>query len=54
MFATAGDHGPDRHGSKNIEDAAKAIARAKLSDIATVDGVSQALAERIYNYFHGS
>ncbi|WP_022694870.1 excinuclease ABC subunit UvrC [Ponticaulis koreensis] len=33
---------------------AKAIARAKLSDIATVDGVSQALAERIYNYFHGS
>lgn len=33
---------------------ARAIARAKLADIATVDGVNQALAERIYNFFHGS
>ena len=33
---------------------AKAIARAKLSDIATVDGINQAMAERIYSYFHGS
>lgn len=33
---------------------AKGVAKAKLSDIATVDGVSQALAERIYNFFHGS
>ena len=33
---------------------ARAISRAKLADIATVDGVNQALAERIYNFFHGS
>ena len=32
---------------------AKGVAKAKLADIATVDGVSQALAERIYGYFHG-
>ncbi len=32
---------------------AKGVSRAKLADIATVDGVSQALAERIYGYFHG-
>ena len=33
---------------------AKGVAKAKLADIATVDGVSQALAERIYSFFHGS
>ncbi len=33
---------------------AKGVAKAKLSDIATVDGVNQALAERIYSFFHGS
>lgn len=32
---------------------ARGVARAKLSDIATVDGVNQALAERIYGHFHG-
>lgn len=31
---------------------ARAIARAKLADIATVEGVNQALAERIYGHFH--
>ena len=31
---------------------AKGVARAKLSDIASVDGVNQALAERIYGHFH--
>ncbi len=33
---------------------AKGVAKAKLADIATVDGVNQALAERIYSFFHGS
>ncbi len=32
---------------------ARGVARAKLADIASVDGVSQALAERIYGHFHG-
>ena len=31
---------------------ARGVARAKLSDIAEVDGVNQALAERIYGHFH--
>ncbi|MEO1027636.1 MAG: excinuclease ABC subunit UvrC [Pseudomonadota bacterium] len=31
---------------------AKGVAKAKLADIASVDGVSQALAERIYGHFH--
>ncbi|MBI1391998.1 MAG: excinuclease ABC subunit UvrC [Alphaproteobacteria bacterium] len=32
---------------------AKAVARAKAQDLAAVDGVSEALAQRIYDYFHG-
>ncbi|MEL7129879.1 MAG: excinuclease ABC subunit UvrC, partial [Pseudomonadota bacterium] len=32
---------------------ARGVARAKLADIASVDGVNQALAERIYGHFHG-
>ena len=31
---------------------AKAVARAKPTDLATVDGISAALAERIYDHFH--
>ncbi|GAA4222365.1 excinuclease ABC subunit C [Sagittula marina] len=31
---------------------AKAVSRANLSDLKAVDGVSEALAERIYAYFH--
>lgn len=31
---------------------AKAVARANLSDLKAVDGVSGALAEKIYDYFH--
>jgi excinuclease ABC subunit C len=31
---------------------ARGVARAKLADIATVEGVNHALAERIYGYFH--
>lgn len=31
---------------------ARGVARAKLSDIASVEGVNQALAERIYGHFH--
>ena len=31
---------------------ARGVARAKLSDIAGVDGISAALAERIYGHFH--
>ncbi len=31
---------------------ARGVSRAKLSDIASVEGVSQALAERIYGHFH--
>jgi excinuclease ABC subunit C len=31
---------------------ARGVARAKLSDIAGVDGISQALAERIYGHFN--
>ncbi|MEL6782345.1 MAG: helix-hairpin-helix domain-containing protein, partial [Pseudomonadota bacterium] len=31
---------------------AKGVARAKLSDIASVDGVNQALAERIFGHFN--
>ena len=31
---------------------AKGVAKAKLSDIANVEGISEALAERIYGYFH--
>ena len=31
---------------------AKSVAKAKLSDIANVDGISHALAERIYGHFH--
>lgn len=32
---------------------AKAIARAKPEDLAAVEGVSEALAQRIYDFFHG-
>ena len=32
---------------------ARGVARAKLSDLAEVEGVSQALAERIHGHFHG-
>ncbi|MEM9707138.1 MAG: excinuclease ABC subunit UvrC, partial [Pseudomonadota bacterium] len=32
---------------------AKAISRAKAQDLAAVDGVSDALAQRIYDFFHG-
>ena len=31
---------------------AKAVARANLSDLRAVEGVSGALAEKIYDYFH--
>nr|WP_254658787.1 helix-hairpin-helix domain-containing protein [Roseobacter denitrificans] len=31
---------------------AKAVARANLNDLKAVDGVSGALAEKIYDYFH--
>ncbi len=33
---------------------AKAVARADLSDLKAVDGISGAMAETIYDYFHGS
>jgi len=33
---------------------AKAVGLAKLSDIASVDGINQALAERIYGHFHSN
>jgi excinuclease ABC subunit C len=33
---------------------AKAIARAKVDDLIVVEGVSRALAQRIYDFFHGS
>jgi len=33
---------------------AKAVGLAKLSDIASVEGVNQALAERIYGHFHNN
>ena len=33
---------------------AKAVGLAKLSDIAGVEGVNQALAERIYGHFHNN
>ncbi|MEM1087043.1 MAG: excinuclease ABC subunit UvrC [Pseudomonadota bacterium] len=32
---------------------ARGVARAKLVDLRSVDGVSEALAERIYGHFHG-
>jgi excinuclease ABC subunit C len=32
---------------------AKAIARAKPEDLAAVEGVSEAMAQRIYDFFHG-
>ena len=32
---------------------AKAVARAKAQDLAAVEGISKALAERIYDHFHG-
>ncbi|HPE31706.1 MAG TPA: helix-hairpin-helix domain-containing protein, partial [Parvularculaceae bacterium] len=32
---------------------AKAIARAKAEDLEAVEGVSAALAQRIYDFFHG-
>ncbi len=32
---------------------ARAVSEAKLADIAEVDGISQALAERIFGHFHG-
>ena len=32
---------------------AKSVSRAKLVDLENVDGISQALAERIYGHFHG-
>ena len=31
---------------------AKGVAKAKLADIANVDGINHALAERIYGHFH--
>ena len=31
---------------------ARGVSRAKLSDIASVEGVNQALADRIYGHFH--
>lgn len=31
---------------------ARSVARAKLADIASVEGINQALAERIYGHFH--
>lgn len=33
---------------------AKAVARAKASDLAAVEGISNALAQRIYDFFHTS
>ena len=33
---------------------AKAVSRANLADLRAVEGISEALAERIYDYFHGS
>ncbi|WP_375211099.1 helix-hairpin-helix domain-containing protein, partial [Hyphococcus sp.] len=33
---------------------AKEIARAKPQDLAAVEGVSAALAQKIYDYFHGN
>ncbi|MFW8595558.1 excinuclease ABC subunit UvrC [Cribrihabitans neustonicus] len=33
---------------------AKAVSRANLSDLKAVEGISAALAERIYDHFHGS
>lgn len=33
---------------------AKAVSRANLADLKAVDGISEALAERIYDHFHGS
>lgn len=33
---------------------AKAVARADLSDLKAVAGISDAMAETIYNYFHDS
>ncbi|UWQ26669.1 excinuclease ABC subunit UvrC [Leisingera aquaemixtae] len=33
---------------------AKAVSRANLSDLKAVEGISEALAERIYDHFHGS
>ena len=33
---------------------AKAVTRADLSDLKAVDGISDALAEKIYDYFHAS
>lgn len=32
---------------------AKAVSRANLADLKAVDGISEALAERIYDHFHG-
>ena len=32
---------------------ARAVARAGLADLATVDGISEAVARRIYEHFHG-
>ena len=32
---------------------ARAVARAGLTDLATVDGISEAVARRIYEHFHG-
>ena len=31
---------------------AKAVSRAALDDLKAVDGISAALAEKIYDYFH--
>ncbi len=33
---------------------ARAVSRAKMTDIARVDGINQALAERIHGYFHNN
>ncbi len=31
---------------------AKAVARAKVGDLVTVEGISEAIATRIYDHFH--
>jgi excinuclease ABC subunit C len=31
---------------------AKAVSRAALPDLMAVDGISQAMAETVYNFFH--
>ena len=49
----AGIGGKRKRALLNHFGSAKAIARAKPQDLAAVDGVSAALAQRIYDFFHG-